>query len=177
MDTEIFKTSVFDAHDRLQHFVQTQSNTIVQGIEDCLKKNEDAIVMQKNSPYIYIFAHPRTLDDGATKKMFWQPRISKPLPQTNSYLFRIKSNTQEVEICWMLPPRELWPQYKKGNVTENDLVNWSISMFETKREELAQPHPEDLPEETQGVIFKKVMHEIRKRKLKPNLLGPSSLTF
>jgi len=124
------KLNRLETHDRLLHFKKDQEANIFQGAEDCLKKNPDSLFFQSKSPYIYIFAHPRTCDDGVTKKMFWQPRLWKPKAQTNSYLFRAKSNTDIIEICWLLPPKELWNQYILDNVTEHKEVLWSIFIIE-----------------------------------------------
>jgi hypothetical protein len=141
------KVKILEAHDRLLHFKKDQDSSIQKGVEDCLKKNFDSLFYQERSPYIYIFAHPRTDDDGTTKRMLWQPRLLKPKAETNSYLFRVLSNTDVVEPIWMLPPRELWPQYAKGKVTENEIVNWSIDRFINNRLEMEKPDPEDLSEE------------------------------
>src|SRR5215470_6737494 len=87
------KLNRLETHDRLQHFVQDQSKNIWQGADDCMKRNPLSLALQDRSPYIYIFAHPRTADDGVTKRMLWQPRLTKPQAQSNSYLFRAKSNS------------------------------------------------------------------------------------
>jgi hypothetical protein len=154
------KINRLETHDRLLHFKKDQALNIAQGAEDCLKKNSFSVALQQKAPYIYIFAHPRTSDDGLTKRMLWQPRLIKPKAQTNSYLFRAQSNTDILEICWLLPPEEMWPQYKKGNVTESDWVNWSIIMYKTKREELERPFGEDLDDETAKRIYIQVAAEL-----------------
>ena len=110
----MLKINRLETHDRYQHFMQDQSEGLAQGAEACLKTHPIAIAIQQRSPYVYLFAHPRTADDGVTKRMLWQPRISRPSPQTNSYLFRAQSNTDLIEICWLLPPREMWKEFEKG---------------------------------------------------------------
>jgi hypothetical protein len=154
------KINRLETHDRLLHFKKDQEANINQGLEDCLKKNPFSLALQQRSPYIYIFAHPRTDDDGFTKRMIWQPRLSKPTPQTNSYLFRVESHTDNVEICWLLPPREMWGQYKKGNVTENEIVLWSISEFTNNREKLAEPFPDDFSEERIKSVLIQIAREM-----------------
>lgn len=150
------KVKILEAHDRLLHFKKDQDSSIQQGVEDCLKKNFDSLFYQERSPYVYIFAHPRTDEDGTTKRMLWQPRLLKPAAQTNSYLFRVLSNTDVVETIWMLPPRELWTQYAKGKVTENEVVNWSVDRFINNRYEMEKQDPQDLPEER----CKQIMDEL-----------------
>lgn len=162
------KINRLETHDRYQHLIQDQGLNIFQGAEDCLKRNELSLAIQEKCPYVYMYAHPRTADDGVTKRMIWQPRISKPKPQTNSYLFRAQSKTDIIEVCWLLPPREMWKQYRKGNIAESEVVLWSIGMFENNREGLELPHEDDISEENAKTIFRQILieHE-QKSKLKP----------
>jgi len=153
------KLNRLEAHDRLLYFKKDQDVNIFLGAEDCLKRNPLSLAIQEKSPYIYLFAHPRTADDGVTKKMFWQPRLGKPEAQTNSYLFRAQSKTDIIEVCWLIPPREMWPQYNIGNVTESDLVSWSVNQFRFKKEELEKPHPDDMPEERGKSILQGIINE------------------
>ena len=156
MGDNFMKLNRLETHDRLLHFKEEQSINIFQGAEDCLKRNPDSLIMQEKSPYIYIFAHPRTGDDGVTKRMLWQPRLTKPKAQTNSYLFRAQSKTDIIEVCWLLPPRELWDQYKTGKITEDPIILWSIDQFINNRKELEAPDPEDLSDERISQIWKDI---------------------
>ncbi len=169
------KINRLETHDRLQHFVKDQSANIFQGAEDCLKKNPDSLAIQEKSPYVYIFAHPRTDDDGVTKRMIWQPRLSIPQAQTNSYLFRALSNTDVIQIVWLLPPRELWSQYEKDKVTESNEIAWSINQFKHNKKELEKPHPEDMPEERARLLLKSIVDEklqdIRNKKMKADCIN------
>jgi hypothetical protein len=155
------KINPLDAHDRLAHLKQDQSDIIAQGASDCLLKNSLSLALQEKSDYIYIFAHPRTDEDGVTKRMLWQPRLSKPKAQTNSYLFRAQSKTDTMEIIWLLPPREMWKQYTKGMVTEDDLTLYSINMFKDKREDLEKADIKDYPEDVSRRILRQVIDEHR----------------
>lgn len=154
------KLNRLETHDRLLHLQKDQALNISQGAEDCLKRNSLSIALQQYSPYIYLFAHPRTADDGVNKRMIWQPRLTKPKAQTNSYLFRALSNSDNMEICWLIPPREMWPQYRKGNVTENEWVLWSIYNFEHHRKEMEEPFEDDLSDEQCKNIYRKVAVEM-----------------
>lgn len=165
------KINRLEAHDRLGHLRSDQSINVSKGAEDCLKKNSLSLKLQEKSPYIYLFAHPRTCDDGVTKKMFWQPRLTKPKPQTNSYLFRAISNSDTIEICWLLPPREMWSQYEDGKVTANPDVMWSIDQFVNHRAALEKSDPEDLSEAKAKSIYLEVAKEMDQEKMfKPKIL-------
>jgi len=166
------KVNRLEAHDRLLYFKKDQQDIINQGASDCLTKNPLSLALQRRSPYVYIFAHPRTADNGVDKIMLWQPRLGKPEPQTNSYLFRATSNTDLLEICWILPPQELWDQYKKGNVTESDWVTWSIDQYINNKKGLAEAFPEDFPKEKIDMILidiaREMEEEIKMKKLYSN---------
>jgi hypothetical protein len=153
------KLNVLETHDRLEHLVEDQAQTIWQGADDCLKKNDYSLKLQEKSPYIYIFAHPRTSDDGLNKRMLWQPRLTKPKAQTNSYLFRAQSGTDIIEICWMLPPREMWPQYDEDKVCDSNWVRWSIHQFENNRAELEKPFDDDWNDTQARNIIMRVLQE------------------
>lgn len=153
------KINRLEAHDRYKHLIEDQSKKIWEGAEDCLKRNPDSLKMQENCHYIYIFAHPRSDDESRNKRLLWQPRLVKPKAQTNSYLFRATSNTDMIEICWLLPPRELWGQYTKGKVCESNWVSWSIDQFKHNRTEMEKPFPDDLTDEQALKIFISILKE------------------
>jgi hypothetical protein len=176
------KINRLETHDRLQHLKKEQTSSIVQGLNDCLFKNEYSLALQEKSPYIYIFAHPRTHDNGVDKVMYWQPRLLKPEAQTNSYLFRAISKSDLVEPVWMIPPEEMWPEYKKGNVTEHEVVLWSIDQYINNKKGLERSEPDDLSEEQAKNILMHVFEEhkqdlkMKKMYVKPGILG-AFLTF
>lgn len=160
------KVNRLEAHDRLEHLKKDQAQNIFEGAETCLKKNPLSLALQEKSPYVYIFAHPRTHEDGVTKVMYWQPRLTKPEAQSNSYLFRAISHSDILEVCWLLPPHEMWDQYKKGNVTEHDVVEWSIDQFKTNRKNLENAHPEDFSDEK----IKSIYQDINQMRIRSNLM-------
>jgi hypothetical protein len=163
------KLNRLETHDRLEHFKEDQNQTIWTGADDCMRKNPLSLAIQEKSPYLYIFAHPRTDDDGVNKKLFWQPRLSKPKAQTNSYLFRAISKSDSIEVIWLIPPRELWPQYQRGNVTEDPTILWSINRFLYNRFELEQPEHDDMPDSKAQRIMLSIVNEKREslRHVKP----------
>jgi hypothetical protein len=165
------KLNRHEVHDRLTHFKQDQALNIFQGAEDCLKKNRLSLGYQQYSDYVYLFAHPRTADDGVNKRMLWQPRLYKPSAQTNSFLFRAKSNTSDIEVCWLLPPREMWRQYEQNMMTEHELVIWSINQFVHHRKELEKPLPDDLSNERCLEILEIVKAEIKQERRMEKLYG------
>lgn len=175
------KVNILEAHDRLKHLIKDQSANIYQGAEDCLKRNPLSLALQEKSSYIYIFAHPRSDDEGRHKRLLWQPRLSIPEAQSNSYLFRAISHNDIIEVCWILPPRELWEQYDEGKVTESNWASWSINQYRTNKKALENPHPEDMSEEKARQIMKAVVDEhlftIRREKMMNRLYGTTQQTL
>ncbi len=165
------KLNVLEAHDRLKYLMKDQSEAISRGASECLLVNPDSLKLQDKSPYVYIFAHARKTDDVRNERLLWQPRLSIPEPATNSYLFRTISKTDKLEIVWMIPKREMWDQFRGGNVTESNLYAWSIDQFLNNRIELGKPHPDDMPEEKAKMIFKSVLDEhMQEIKRKQNMV-------
>lgn len=109
------KVDILDAHDRYQHFTK-QSFDISECCEDLIKKKPFG-----DHPF-YIFAHARTEEDGVTKRLIWQPRLTKPKAQTNSMLFKAYPGTDMIKVIWMIPARELWGQFEYGKMTQNQTV-------------------------------------------------------
>lgn len=155
------KLNRLETHDRLIHFKKDQEANIFKGAEDCLKKNSLSLAIQEKSPYVYLFAHPRTADDGVNKVMYWQPRLSVPEAQTNSYLFRAKSHSDIIDVIWLIPPKEMWSQYEKDKVTESDICYQSIEMYKHNKKNLEKPNPDDMPEERGKQILKAIIDEKR----------------
>jgi len=131
------KINRLETHDRYQHFTKQQFD-----ISECCQN----LINQRpfgNHPF-YIFAHARTDDDGLKKRLIWQPRLTKPKAQTNSMLFKAYPGTDIVKVLWMIPSMELWAQFKKGNITDNQTVIESIDKFRYRRYELDRKEDDDL---------------------------------
>ena len=141
------KLNLFETHDRFQHLIQYNFS-----ISECC---QDLINQRPfgNHPF-YIFAHARTDDDGVTKRLIWQPRLTRPKPQSNSMLFKGYPGTDNVKVIWIIPDRNLWGQYKKGNVTESSIVTESIHNFRFNRALLERPEDDDLSDEQIDSIYR-----------------------
>ena len=154
----ILKINRFDAHDRFQHITK-QDFDIGACCQDLINQRPFG-----NQPF-YIFAHPRTDEDGVTKRMIWQPRLTKPKAQTNSMLFKAYPGTDNVKVIWILPARELWDTYKMGNVTENKTVLESIDNFNNHRHILEAPEKDDLPDDKIDEIYRNIARGIKAKKI------------
>lgn len=169
------KINRIDAHDRLLSF-QKQWETISQGVLDCIRNVPTSVTF----PF-YIFAHPRTIQHDEqisliisglvkpsktpTTRMIYIPRITKPKAETNSYLFMsYGKHTDLIKTIWLLPPRETWDQYKKGNVTENQDVINSIENFKHARKKLEENEPDGPTLQNQEDFKRIIACEAHKRR-------------
>lgn len=153
------KINHLDAHDRLLQF-KKQEDLISKGCQDCISNRPQAY---GKYPF-YIFAHTRTADDGVTKRLLWEPRLTKPKSQSNSMLFRYYPVEDIVKIIWIIPARELWKQYEKDKLCENNTIFQSISDFVYNRNKLDAPDSDELPDEIILCIMKEVGREAQQKK-------------
>jgi len=143
------KINKLDAHDRLGHF-QKQGLDISECCEDLVRKRPFG-----NTPF-YIFAHARTEDDGVNKRLIWQPRLTKPLAQTNSMLFKAYPGTDLIKVIWMIPDRAMWDTFQKGKLTESQLIVESIHDFQHNRAKLEAREDDDLSDEEIDRIYMEI---------------------
>jgi len=143
------KLDILDAHDRRDHFVK-QEFSISECCQDLINQRPFG-----DHPF-YIFAHTRTDDDGVTKRLIWQPRLTKPKAQTNSMLFKGYPGTDIIKIIWMIPVREMWSQFNKGLLLENRLIHDSIHDFQFNRSKLESREEDDLSDEAIDLIYQEI---------------------
>jgi hypothetical protein len=169
------KIERLEAHDRYLHLIQDQSEEVQQGADDCLRRNPLSLAYQSRSHYIYIFGHARTADDGVNKRLIWQPRLSKPKAEPNSYLFRACTGKDVLEVCWVLPPLEYWSQFKKGNVVQSNDVSWSINQYYHNRQALERPFEDDYSDDKCKAILLEIAREMdEERRMKEMYATPKS---
>src|SRR5208283_3124754 len=102
---------------------------------------------------------------------------TKPRMEPNSYLFKAKSKTDILEIKWLLPPMEMWDQYEAGNVTEHELVMWSINEYKRHKYIMEYPDADDIRDETARYIYKKVYRELKEEEEKDKMILKPGLDF
>lgn len=151
----MLKINPLDAHDRYQHFTK-QSFNISECCQDLVQKRPFG-----DHPF-YIFAHARTDDDGVTKRLIWQPRLTKPKAQTNSMLFKAYPGTDLIKVIWMIPAKELWGQFEYGKITQNKTIVESIEAFKNNRGKLEAKEEDDLSDEAIDKIYQSLSRVAKK---------------
>jgi len=158
----MLKINPLDAHDRLLHLKKHDHS-----IGECCQNLIDREPFGKR-PF-YIFAHGRLDDDGINTRVIWQPRLSKPKAQTNSMLFKGYPGSDRVDVIWIIPKRELWPQSKKDKMTSSEIVTNSIHAFLHNRKKLEEPEEGDVTEEEGNAIYMQIMLEAKRKKMMQKL--------
>jgi hypothetical protein len=148
------KIERLETHDRFEYFVQGGFNIA----ETCAKIIDGRPF--GDHPF-YLFVHKRTIDEterfkywldmgGAlpldkvpNARIIWQPRLTKPYPQENSILIKCYPGKDVVKFMWIIPQKELWEQFSKGKMTENETIYTSIDKFQHCPDRLAAPEPDD----------------------------------
>lgn len=153
---KIKKLDKLETHDRYQHLT-SQSFDIAECCQDLINQRPFG-----NHPF-YIFAHARTEEDGATKRLIWQPRLTKPKAQTNSMLFKAYPGTDTIKIIWMIPAREIWKNFELGQLTENLTVLESIEAFKNDRAKLEAKEDDDLNDEQINAIYAELAKTANKK--------------
>lgn len=151
------KVNILEAHDRFLHLKKQDF-----GIDECIEN------LVKSRPFgdnaFYIFAHTRLDENMIDQNLIWQPRLTRPRPQTNSMLFKAYPLTGEVRIIWILPKKELFGQFKKGNVVESEVAVWSIDMFLNHFDKLSENEPDDLSDEAIDQIYRTISRSCQREK-------------
>jgi len=141
------KIDPLDAHDRLEYFTQ-QGMQVPECAQDLINQKPFG-----DHPF-YIFCHPRTDEDGVSKRYIWSPWIWKPRAQTNSALYKAYPGSDIVKIMWIIPPREMWKVYEAGNLFENEIIVNSTYLYDYNIPKLEAPEPDDpTPERAQQIAF------------------------
>jgi hypothetical protein len=178
------KVSRTEAHDRLTH-LKSQDMDIGTTCQKLVDERPFG-----NHPF-YIFAHKREIGmdekyhiwiddmmapehlrrfnsvaDIPTHRLIWQPRLTKPKAQTNSMLFKAYPGTDVIKVIWMIPDKELWNQYDKGKMLENQTVSESIYLFENDRKRLEAPEDDDLSDFQIDKIYNEISQDARRVKNK-----------
>lgn len=151
------KVNRLETHDRLEHF-KKQNFDIGECCQDIIDKRPFG------DHAFYIFAHTRTDDDGVTKRLIWQPRLTKPKAQSNSMLFKAYPGTDQIKVIWMIPAEELWAQFDKGLMLENRLVSDSIQDFRTNKNKLEAKETDDMTDEQIDAVYKELSFNARQQR-------------
>lgn len=145
------KIDRLETHDRFQHFTK-QNFDIGECCNEVIKNRPEEF----GNHAFYIFAHTRTDDDGVRQRLIWQPRLTKPQPETNSMLFKAYPPGDVLKVIWIIPKPELWSNYGRGKICENKTVSDSIYDFQKNKKKLSMKEADDLSDEKVKAIYEAI---------------------
>lgn len=180
------KVNILDAHDRYQYFVKQgfDIDTFIQQMMDSRPFGDHPFYIyghgrtigldEKTDLYLQDYHESLTnptyrrkyqiLSDVPETRLIWQPRLTKPPSSANSQLFKVYPGTDIVKTIWIIPKRELWNQYRPGNVTEaNPIIHESINAYRNHREKLEAPEDDDLSDEAISAIYAQIAQSAKPR--------------
>jgi len=80
-------------------------------------------------------------------------------------LFKAYPPGEQIKVVWIIPAREMWPQYEKGKLTENKMIVESIHDFQHDRRKLEEKEEDDLPDEVIEQIYRQVAANAKYHKM------------
>lgn len=119
----------------------------------------------------YIFSIVKRVDDeSGIKKMYHQPRLTRPDPVPGTTLIKVDPNDPETAtIIWTLPNEENFNFYKSGKLFADPFVHECIEKYRKNPRELITADPDDLSESQIREIYNdmKMKGRTKKQKKKP----------
>lgn len=186
------KINILEAHDRFKH-IKEQGIDIGKSCQNMINNrpfgsypfyiyahtktlglDEKTSLFQQDTTEHLTFATPKkyqTMADVPEKRLIWQPRLTKPKMTPNTMLFKGYPGTDLIKVIWMLPQRELWEQYEKGKLTENQTVIESIYAYKNNREKIEAKEDDDLDDRIINAIYEELKFNAREKKLMNRLYG------
>lgn len=150
-----------DALDSIENFKQNSESDWVK----CVQSLVDSRPFGDHKFYIFMFVK-RVDDNSGIKKMFHQPRLTKPEPMPGTTLLRVDPKyPDEATIIWTLPNQENFTLYKAGKFFEDPFVNECVDKFLKNPRELMKPEEGDLPEPKMKELWITYLKRLKREKL------------
>jgi len=117
----------------------------------------------------YIFSFIKRVDDlSGIKKMYHQPRLTKPDPVPGTTLLRVDPSDPEIAtIIWTLPQEENFGMYKEGKIFGDRFVYDCVQTFLNDPKAFLQPEEGDASEEEIRDIYRSMRNKKTKEKKSP----------
>lgn len=115
----------------------------------------------------YIFQFIKRVDDGSgIKKMYHQPRLTRPEPVGGTTLIRVDpKNPEQMKIVWTLPNRENFEMYRYQRAFADPFVYDCIQTYKYRREEMLRAEIGDADEREAREIYARIKEKSRRRQV------------
>ena len=144
-----FYLSKNEALDSTQHWKENSEKNWVDGLQSLIQKRPFA----DNKFYVFMFVK---MVDNATgiKKMYMQPRLTKPEPVPGSTLMQVDPrNPEEALLIWTLPSEIDEEAVKKGKVFADPFVHECVKNYIYNPRKLMKKEEGELREEEIREIY------------------------
>lgn len=144
-----FVLPVMTVKDNVQYFKENSERDYVKCIQDLIKSKPFG------DHVFYIFSFVKRVDDAAgIKKMYHQPRLTKPEPVPGTTLMKVNPKyPEEARIIWTLPHEENFNLYKLGKAFSDPFVYECIETYLRDPTEFMLREPDDLTDEQIKEIY------------------------
>jgi hypothetical protein len=118
----------------------------------------------------YIFSIvKRVCDTSGIKKMYHQPRLTRPEPLPGTTLIKVNPKyPEEAILIWTLPNQENFGLYQHGKMFADPFVHECIEKFLKNPKDLMRPDPEDLSDEKMRELYKDIKLKALQKKRRKN---------
>lgn len=145
-----FYLSSNEAQDTTYHWKENSEKDWVDNLQDLIQKKPFG------DHRFYIFMFVKRVDDrSGIKKMYMQPRLTKPEPLPGTTLLQIDPrNPGEAKMIWTLPAEMNSVLYQQGKMYADQFVHECIEKYTKRPWELMRKEEGDLPENEIREIYK-----------------------
>ena len=131
-----------DVFDSIKNFKENSESDWARCVQDLIKSKP----FGDNKFYIFMFVK-RVNDITGEKKMYHQPRLTKPEPVPGTTLLRVDPHKPgDATIIWTLPNQENFGLYQYGKMFADQFVHECIDKFLHNPQELMKKEEGDLSE-------------------------------
>jgi len=121
----------------------------------------------------YIFSFVKRVDDtSGVKKMYHQPRLTRPDPLPGTTLMKVDPRDPgTATIVWTLPNQENFGLYSPGKMFADSFVQECIEKFMKDPRSMIQRDPDDLSEDKIRDIYKGIKVQAKMKKAMKEAIG------
>lgn len=117
----------------------------------------------------YIYSFVKRVDDvSGVKKMYHQPRLTRPIPLPGTTLMKVNPNDPgTATIIWTLPTEASLGLYQQGKMFADQFVYECVEKYLKNPRELVKKDPDDLSDDQAWEVYNGIKREaLRKRNAK-----------
>jgi hypothetical protein len=144
--------------------ISVKYNDVKELIENCVYNTKKGYVdciqnFIKTKPFgdnkFYIYTILKDTETPGVKKMYHQPRLTKPEPVHGTTLIKVDpKNPEKMKIIWTLPDKEDFSKFRQGKIFEDNFVWECIQKYKNEYEKMCLPEPDDLNDDEIREIYK-----------------------